>query len=181
MQNTRLAPPLLGALYRTICHCWGHRESRQFEGAGRHPWQWDHLTLCGLYRNRCCHLYLWLKPQERTKDWWMPVWLLFRACCWSPSPFGASPTGVFLEVCTQGGLSLCLSDVSPGWYAPGLSWRQQKCPGPVFYLCLRTCLETVLAKTVLRHVLDRWRCRFSISVLDRRLFFKFKFKFLLTH
>ena len=53
-------------------------------------------------------------------------------------------------------------------------------PGPVFYLCLRTCLETVLAKTVLRHVLDRWRCRFSISVLDRRSFFKFEFKFLLA-
>ena len=53
--------------------------------------------------------------------------------------------------------------------------------GPVFYLCLRTCLETVLAKTVLRHVLDHWRCRFSVSVLDRRSFFKFKFKFLLSH
>ena len=53
--------------------------------------------------------------------------------------------------------------------------------GPVFYLCLRTCLETVLAKTVLIQVLDRWRWRFSISVLDRRSFFKFKFKFLLTH
>ena len=37
-------------------------------------------------------------------------------------------------------------------------------PGPVFYLCLRMCLETVLAKTVLRHVLDRWRCRFSICL-----------------
>ena len=53
--------------------------------------------------------------------------------------------------------------------------------GPVFYLCLRTCIETVLAKTVLRPVLDRWRCRFSISVSDRRSFFKFEFKFFLTH
>ena len=40
-------------------------------------------------------------------------------------------------------------------------------PGPVFYLCLRTCLETVLAKTVLRHVLDRWRCRFSICLRQK--------------
>ena len=48
-------------------------------------------------------------------------------------------------------------------------------PGTVFYLCLWTCLETVLAKTVLRQVLDSWRCRFSISALDRRSFFKFKF------
>ena len=64
---------------------------------------------------------------------------------------------------------------------PGDKTASPPWPGPVFYLCLRTCLETVLAKTVLRHVLDRWRCRFSISVLDRRSFFKFKFKFLLTH
>ena len=118
----------LGPLYRSICHHWGHGESRQFGEAGRHPWQWDHSTFYSLCRNGCCHLSLWLKPQERPKDWWMPVWLLFRACCWSP-PFGASPEGNFLGVCAQGGLSLCLSDVSPGWCAPGLSWRQQKCPG----------------------------------------------------
>ena len=116
----------LGPLYRTICHRWGYRESRQFEGVGRHPWQWDHSALCSQCRSGCCHLSLSLKPQERPKDWWMPVWLLFRACCWSPpSPFGASQMGVFLEVCAQGGLSLCLSNVSPGWYAPGLSWSRQ--------------------------------------------------------
>ena len=38
---------------------------------------------------------------------------------------------------------------------------------PVFYLCLRTCLETVLAKTVLRQVSDRWRCRFSICLRQK--------------
>ena len=59
-----------------------------------------------------------------------------------------------------------------------MAWHQS---GPVFYFCLRTCLEIVSAKTILRQFLDRWRCRFSISVLDRRSFFKFKFKFLLTH
>ena len=39
--------------------------------------------------------------------------------------------------------------------------------GPVFYLCLRTCLETVLAKTVLRHVWDRWRCWFSVCLRQK--------------
>ena len=57
-----------------------------------------------------------------------------------------------------------------GSHGRGLGWW----PGPVSYLSLRTCLETVLAKTVLRQVLDRWRYQFSISVLDRRAFFKFK-------
>ena len=65
-----------------------------------------------------------------------------------------------------------------------MEWRfishisKTKSTGPFFYLCLRTCLET---KTVLRQVLDRWRCRFSVSVLDRRSFSKFKFNFFITH
>ena len=80
-------------------------------------------------------------------------------------------------------LKMSMQTSHPAWYDGSLpkAWDDMMQPGSVFYLCLRTCLETVLAKTVLRHVLDRWRCRFSISVLDRRSFFKFKFKFLLTH
>ena len=40
-------------------------------------------------------------------------------------------------------------------------------PGHVLFLCLRTCLETVLAKTVLRQVLGRWRCRFSLCLRQK--------------
>ena len=93
-------------------------------------------------------------------------------------------------------LPMCLSNFKAIWqFKVPFSWLRdfarfyektyfrilRRGPGPVLYLCLRTCLETVLAKTVLWQVLDRWRCRFSISVFDRRSFFKFKFKFLLTH
>ena len=66
------------------------------------------------------------------------------------------------------------SEWLPGKRNLSVQWGSTS-TGPVFYLCFRTWLETVLAKTV------RWRCWFSISVLDRRSFFKFKFKFLLTH
>ena len=67
------------------------------------------------------------------------------------------------------------------WYFTKSCWPFWICYlGPCF-ICLRTCLETVLAKAVLKQVLDRWRYRFFISVLDRRSFFKFKFKFLFTN
>ena len=38
--------------------------------------------------------------------------------------------------------------------------------GPFSIAALERAIETLLAKTVLRQVLDRWQCRFSISVLD---------------
>ena len=65
------------------------------------------------------------------------LWVRFRSVNEGPFLYGGHVTLIFCPVM---------------FLLVGVPKMTGETAGPVFYLCLRTCLETVLAKTVLRHV-----------------------------